>query len=177
MFVEYLRLISALGLSLLLACSSGNSALKEGDKAPDFSLRSAEGTAISLSDFRGKNTVVLYSHPKDQTPGCTEEACNFRDNLQGFKEIGVEILGVSVDDERSHKEFQQKYNLNFTLLADNDKRVSKMYGVLGPTGMSRRVTFVIDREGVIRKIFPDVDVSVHSDEVFEAVKWLVAQQN
>ncbi len=89
MFVEYLALISALGLSLLLACSNGNNVLKEGDKAPDFSLKSAKGTAISLSDFRGKSTVVLCSHPKDQTPGCTKEACSFRDSLQRFNLAGM----------------------------------------------------------------------------------------
>jgi peroxiredoxin Q/BCP len=125
-------------------CSSGDLVLKEGEKAPDFSLKSGNGTTIRLSDFRGKSNVVLYFYPKDQTPGCTKEACSFRDNFQSFKDVGAEILGVSVDDEKSHEEFQREYNLNFTLLADTDKQVNKRYGGFG-TVWSQQTSYVSDR--------------------------------
>jgi len=143
--------------------------LKEGDKAPEFALPSQDGNMIRLTDFRGK-TVILYFYPKDDTPGCTKEACSFRDNVSRFKELKTEILGVSVDDAKSHKEFQRKYNLNFTLLADADKKVTKLYGLKNLLGLADRVTFVIDKEGVIRKIFPHVDVSHHSEELLEFVR-------
>jgi peroxiredoxin Q/BCP len=119
--------------------------------------------------LRGKN-AILYFYPKDDTPGCTKEACSFRDDLSQFKNLNTEILGVSTDDIESHKGFQIKYSLNFTLLADPDKKVTTLYGVKTLFGVAERVTFVIDRDGVIRKIYPRVDVSHHSEELLQFVR-------
>jgi peroxiredoxin Q/BCP len=145
--------------------------LKEGDKAPDFALPSQDGNAVHLSDFHGKN-VILYFYPKDDTPGCTKEACGFRDAMSLFKELKTEILGVSTDAVESHKQFQKKHGLNFSLLADPDEKVTKLYGVKTLLGLAERVTFVIDRDGIIRKVFPRVDVSQHSAELVEFVRQL-----
>jgi thioredoxin-dependent peroxiredoxin len=120
----------------------------------------------------GKNVVVLYFYPMDDTPGCTKEACTFRDLNQDFKNAGAEILGISVDDMASHKKFQEKHKLPFTLLADADKKVTERYEVKNFIGKAKRVSFVIDGSGIIRKIYPDVDVSVHGQEVLAFVKTL-----
>lgn len=147
-------------------------ALKEGDVAPDFLLPSSEGRKISLKDFKGKKRVVLYFYPKDDTPGCTKEACGFRDTIRQFNALDTVILGVSLDDEESHKKFIEKYNLPFTLLSDVDSRVSKAYGVYKLKNMYgktywgiERTTFVIDKSGCIAKVFPKVKVDHHIDEV------------
>ena len=148
--------------------------LKEGDAAPDFTSRDAEGNAVRLSDFRGRN-VVLYFYPKDDTPGCTKEACSFRDASDVYGREGVKVLGVSLDDEASHRAFAEKYRLPFTLLADTDRSVSEAYGVYGERtfagrkymGLARK-TFLIDPEGRIKKIFDKVNVEQHADEVLAA---------
>jgi thioredoxin-dependent peroxiredoxin len=152
--------------------------LKEGDKAPAFKLPSVEGGDVSLKDFAGK-TVVLYFYPKDDTPGCTREACAFRDSQAALKKAGAVVLGVSPDSVESHQKFRAKYKLNFPLLADADKSVAKKYGAYGEkvmygkkvTGMIRS-TFVIGGDGVVRKVFPRVKVDGHSDKVLEAVSSL-----
>jgi peroxiredoxin Q/BCP len=144
--------------------------LKEGDKAPDFTLQSDDGKQVKLSGYMGVSNVILYFYPKDQTPGCTKEACNFRDNLSQFKDLNATVLGVSVDDIESHKAFKEKENLNFTLLADPDKTVTTEYGVLNMIGMSSRVTFVIDKEGIIRKIYPKVDPSENYKDLLALLK-------
>ena len=152
--------------------------LKEGDKAPAFKLPSVEGGDIGLKDFAGK-TVVLYFYPKDDTPGCTREACAFRDSQAALKKAGAVVLGVSPDSVESHQKFRVKYKLNFPLLADADKSVSKKYGAYGEkvlygkkvTGMIRS-TFVIDGDGVVRKVFPRVKVDGHADKVLEVVSSL-----
>lgn len=149
--------------------------LKIGDKAPDFELAYSEGKKVKLSGFRGKK-VVLYFYPKDDTPGCTKEACNFRDNFNQLKRLNVEVLGVSNDDEVSHKKFSEKFNLPFTLLCDVDKKVSKDYGVyqlknfMGKSyyGIVRS-TFLIDEKGMIEKIFDKVNPDVHINEVMKHV--------
>lgn len=147
-----------------------------GKKAPDFSLYDQNGNKIKLSDFKGKH-VVLYFYPKDDTPGCTKEACNFRDSLPKFKNINAIILGVSTDSVASHKKFAEKFNLPFSLLADEDKQVVEKYGVWKEKNMYgkkymgiERTTFVIDPEGKIKKIFPKVKVDNHHKEVLEALK-------
>lgn len=168
-----MRLVQSIVLWILIfGCGMGELTLKEGEKAPDFALQSQDGKLVRLSDFRGQKNIVLYFYPKDDTPGCTREACSFRDNISLFREVGTEILGVSVDDVESHKEFLKKYNLNFSLLADPDKQVTSRYGVKAWHGLAKRVTFVIDKQGVIRKIFFDVDVSKHSEEVLAFVRTL-----
>jgi peroxiredoxin Q/BCP len=146
--------------------------LKEGDKAPEFSLNDSTGKNVSLKDFKGKK-VVLYFYPKDDTPGCTKEACSFRDNLPRFSNINVEILGVSADSEKSHQKFMEKYNLPFTLLSDPDKSVINDYGVWQEKNMYGkktmgivRTTFLIDENGKILKIFPKVKVDGHSEEIY-----------
>ena len=148
--------------------------LKEGDAAPDFETRDAEGNAVKLSDLRGRK-VVLYFYPKDDTPGCTKEACSFRDGFAEFKRRGIEVLGVSTDDEKSHRKFAEKYSLPFTLLADTDHRVADLYGVYGEKqfmgrkymGVARK-TFLIDEEGRLRRVFDKVKVDEHADEVLKA---------
>ena len=145
--------------------------LKTGDVAPDFELLADDGKVIKLSDLRGK-TVVLYFYPKDDTPGCTMEACAFRDNLPRIQLKDGIVLGISLDDELSHQRFAQKYNLPFPLLADVDAAVSRQYGVYKEKNMYgrsfwgiERTTFVIDREGKVENVFRRVKVEGHADEV------------
>ena len=148
--------------------------IKEGDAAPDFEARDAEGNTVKLSDLRGRK-VVLYFYPKDDTPGCTKEACSFRDGFAEFERRGIKVLGVSTDDERSHRKFAEKYSLPFTLLADTDHAVADAFGVYGEKqfmgrkymGVSRQ-TFLIDEEGRVRKVFDKVKVDEHADEVLKA---------
>ncbi|MBC7909650.1 MAG: thioredoxin-dependent thiol peroxidase [Pyrinomonadaceae bacterium] len=148
--------------------------LKEGDAAPDFTTRDASGNEVKLSDFRGQK-VALYFYPKDDTPGCTKEACSFRDSDSVYREKGIKVLGVSLDDEASHQAFAEKFSLPFTLLADTDHSLSDAYGVYGEQtwgdkkymGVARK-TFLIDEDGKIKKVFDKVNVEQHSDEVLEA---------
>lgn len=128
--------------------------VKVGDVAPDFTLESASGEKISLSNYRGKKNVVLYFYPKDETMGCTREACGFRDRYEDFTRHGAEVIGVSSDSSEKHRAFMLHHRLPFTLLSDPDRRVRKLYGV--PQSMiflPGRVTYVIDREGKVRHIF------------------------
>lgn len=148
--------------------------LNEGDIAPDFTTKDQNGNTVKLSDFKGKR-VVLYFYPKDDTPGCTKEACSLRDSFDVFEEKGIKILGVSTDDEKSHQKFITKYNLPFDLLADTEKKIVESYGVWGEKNMYgkkyfgiNRTTFLIDGEGKIVKIFKKVKVDEHAEEVLEA---------
>lgn len=150
--------------------------LQSGDKAPAFKLSNQDGKKVSLSDFKGKK-VVLYFYPKDNTSGCTKEACSFRDTFPKFNKIDAEILGMSPDSVESHKKFAEKYNLPFTLLSNEDKDVLEKYGVWKQKSMYgrkymgvERTTFVIDEKGVIKKVFPKVKVENHHNEVLEALK-------
>jgi peroxiredoxin Q/BCP len=148
--------------------------LKVGDKAPDFSLLDEHGKPVSLKDYSGKNIVVLYFYPKDFTSGCTAEACSFRDNYQPFREKDAVVVGVSLDSVESHKKFSEKYNLPFSILSDSGKETAKAYGVLGIGGLlAKRVTFIIDKNGTIARIFPKVDVTKHSEEVLKAIDELL----
>ena len=149
--------------------------VKTGDQAPDFEGPTSDGSRLGLKDFVGKKNVVLYFYPKDDTPGCTKEACSFRDNLQQIRKMGAEIIGVSLDSIESHRKFADKYSLPFPLISDKDKRIAKEYGVLKDTGTSAsRVTFIIDRKGKVAKIFPKVDVTKHTEEVVMALKEIPA---
>ena len=150
--------------------------LQEGNKAPYFKLKDQNEKEISLSDYKGKN-VILYFYPKDNTSGCTAEACSFRDDFPKFKKVEAVILGVSPDSVESHKKFAKKYNLNFSLLADEDKEVIKKYDVWKEKSMYgrkymgvERSTFIIDSDGKIKKIFKKVKVQGHNEEVMEALK-------
>ena len=148
--------------------------VKEGTAAPAFKTTDANGEAVNLKDFRGKK-VVLYFYPKDDTPGCTKEACSFRDAFSRFKKQGITILGVSPDSEKSHQKFTAKYKLPFTLLADTDHSIADAYGVygekkfMGRTYMGiHRTTFLIDEKGKIKKVFEKVKPEDHADEVLGA---------
>jgi thioredoxin-dependent peroxiredoxin len=145
--------------------------LKEGDKAPEFTVATNAGGRVSLSDYLGKN-VILYFYPKDDTPGCTKEACAFRDSYGQFIRKGAVVLGVSTDSAKSHDKFVGKFQLPFPLLADEDKKVVEAYGVWGEkTFMGRkylgthRVTFLIGPDGRIKKIWPKVKPEEHAEEV------------
>ena len=148
--------------------------LQEGDKAPDFKSKDQNGAPIALKDFKGKK-VVLYFYPEDDTPTCTIEACNLRDNYALLKKKGFVILGVSPDDEKKHKKFEEKYNLPFTLIADPDKKIIEKYGVWGEKNMYgrkymglHRTTFLIDEKGIIVKIFKKPKSKIHSEEIVQA---------
>jgi len=145
--------------------------LKIGDKAPDIEAIDQNGNKIKLSDFKGKK-IVLYFYPKDNTPGCTKEACYFRDDLQKIKDKGAIVIGVSVDKLNSHKNFAKKYKLNFPLLVDDKKEITKKYGTLKFNMISRRVTYIIDENGKIRYVFPKVNPEGHSKEILEKLKEL-----
>lgn len=151
----------------------------EGRKAPAFELPSGDGGTVKLADLVRKGNVVLYFYPKDMTTGCTAEACSFRDNLAAVRKLGAQIVGVSADAPASHVKFTGKYELNFPLLSDIDNKVGKLYGVYKMKSMYgrqymgiERTTFVIDRAGIVQKVFPKVKVTGHTDEVVAALKAL-----
>jgi len=148
--------------------------LKEGTVAPDFTVKDENGETVRLKDLRGQK-VVLYFYPKDDTPGCTKEACAFRDAFAAYKKRNIKVLGVSVDSEASHKKFAIKYKLPFTLLADTDHAISDAYGVYGQKkfmGRSymgvKRMTFLIDEKGKVKKVFEKVNPEDHAQEVLDA---------
>ena len=145
--------------------------LKEGATAPAFSGKDQDGKTIRLSDYKGKK-VILYFYPKDDTPGCTAEACNLRDNYQGLLSKGFAIIGVSPDDEISHAKFRTKYTLPFSLIADHDASIIKAYGAWGEKKMYGRssmgvlrTTYVIDEQGKIKKVFTKVDTQNHTQQI------------
>ena len=148
--------------------------LTEGQKAPAFSSKDQNGNKVSLSDFKGKK-VVLYFYPEDDTPTCTEQACNLRDNFSLLKNEGIVVLGVSPDDEKKHKKFENKFHLPFTLIADPKHSIIDKYGVWGPKVMFgnhymglHRTTFLIDEKGIIRKIFLKPKSKQHTEEILKA---------
>ena len=151
--------------------------IKEGNKAPDFTALDQDGKKVKLSSFKGKKNIALYFYPKDMTPGCTTQACDFRDQQKNFK--STVILGVSIDSQERHQKFIEKHDLPFTLLADVDKKVVQKYGVwqekklYGKNFMGIvRSTFIIDKTGTVRKIFLKVKVKNHVEEVLSAIKEL-----
>jgi len=148
--------------------------LKEGDKAPDFAVNDGEGKTVRLKDLKGKK-FVLYFYPKDDTPGCTKEACSFRDSWSKFKRRGIEVFGVSLDSEKSHQKFTEKFSLPFRLLADTDRKLSESFGTYGKKKFmgreymgNHRMTFLIDEKGKIKKIFEKVKPEDHAEEVLAA---------
>ncbi len=150
--------------------------LKEHDTAPDFTTIDDQNNKVSLKNFRNKK-VILYFYPKDDTPGCTVEACNFRDNLPDFSKLNIEVLGVSKDDVASHTKFKNKYQLNFKLLADTDGEICNAYGVIGEKTMFgkkymgiNRTTFLIDEHGKIMQIWRNVKVDNHIDQILKVLK-------
>jgi len=169
---------AALGALLIAAGAQAQATPAEGEPAPAFRLQDQNGKWHSLEDYRGK-WVVMYFYPKDNTPGCTTQACELRDNIFAFREAGAVILGVSVDDVASHKAFAEEHSLPFAILADADKKVSTRYGVLtkfmGLMELVRRDTFIIDPQGRIAKHYMKVDPKGHSDLVLAELKRLGAK--
>jgi peroxiredoxin Q/BCP len=166
-------------LALLLAAGAARAeAPQVGAAAPAFRLQDQDGKWHSLADYKGK-WVAIYFYPKDDTPGCTTQACSFRDNIFAFNKEGAVILGISVDDVASHKAFAEKHGLPFTLLADADKSVARSYGVLktymGVMEMARRDTFIVDPQGRIAKHYESVNPEGHSQLVLEDIKALKAR--
>ena len=148
--------------------------LKIGDDAPTFTLPDSLGNQVSLNDYKGK-WVVLYFYPKDDTPGCTTEACHFRDDFKSLEAIGAKVIGVSIDDSFSHKKFAEKYNLPFPLLSDASGEVASRYGALNNflvIKLAKRYTYLINPQGKIAKIYLSVDTSKHSQEIIEDLKKL-----
>ena len=150
--------------------------LKEGQKAPEFTAADQDGNTVTLSQFSGKK-VVLYFYPKDDTPGCTTQACNLRDNYEALQSKGYQVLGVSVDNEKSHVKFIKKFNLPFPLLADTEHEIVEAYGVwveksmYGRTYMgTARTTFVINADGVIQEIFQKIDTANHTDQILSKIE-------
>ena len=149
----------------------------EGKKAPAFELLDADGKPVALKDLIGSSNLVLYFYPKDMTPGCTIEACSFRDNIAPIKKLGAKVVGISGDSTDSHGKFIAKHDLNFPMLADPGNKVCKLYGVYKMKSLYgrqflgiERTTFVIDKAGIVRRVFPKVKVNGHTEEVIEALK-------
>jgi peroxiredoxin Q/BCP len=167
-------LLSAMIWMTALPLQAGD-ILSAGQKAPDFTLYDFQGNAHNLTDYAGKK-VVLYFYPKDDTPGCTAEACNLRDNYSLLQEKGLVVLGISFDDADSHQAFTQKYNLPFTLLSDPDKKTAEAYGAKRGGLLSfigaRRITFLIDEKGTVLHVFDDVKTKSHSEQILQFLKGL-----
>ncbi len=147
-------------------------AVKVGDLAPDFTLTSQTGESVSLKDFQGKKSVVLYFYPKDDTPGCTVEACAFRDSYQVFKDAGAEVIGISSDNTQSHQQLVKKHNLPFILLSDTGNKVRQLYGVPATLWiLPGRVTYIIDQDGVVRHLFDSMlEFQRHVEEALSTLK-------
>lgn len=150
--------------------------LKAGDKAPNFTLKSDKEEDVSLSDFLGEKDVILYFYPRDNTSGCTKEACSFRDHIQPIQAKNAMVLGVSPDSVKSHQNFINKHNLNFTLLSDPDHKVAEAYGAWGEKSMYGRKymgiirsTFIIGKDGIIKHVFDKVKTAIHAEEVLEVL--------
>lgn len=174
--MKILLLVSVIGL-LITFCLRANAAanISVGDLAPDFSLLNQHGQTIILSDFHGK-WVVLYFYPKDDTPGCTKEACSFRDDISAFEKLGVNVLGISIDNQESHATFASKYKLPFSLLSDSDGKTAEAYGALSNLvliKLAKRHTYIIDPQGKVAKIYTNVKPNEHSKQLLDDLNKLL----
>jgi peroxiredoxin Q/BCP len=159
-----------MGIMAMLGLASA-AEVAEGTKAPAFEAQDQNGAQVRLSDYQGKAAVVLYFYPKDDTPGCTAEACSLRDGFAAIKAAGAVVLGVSADTTMSHKAFAEKFHLPFSILADPDLRIIEAYGVKMPlVGIAKRVTFLIDRKGIVRKVITDTRTKDHDQQVLAFLK-------
>ncbi|MBI3223297.1 MAG: peroxiredoxin [Nitrosomonadales bacterium] len=171
-WIAVVAVLAVFAVLLVARAARSGELPKVGSPAPNFNLPDQNGTTHTLQDFRGK-WLVLYFYPKDDTPGCTQEACAFRDDLNQLAEMGSEVVGVSVDDSTSHAEFAKKYHLPFPLLADKTGEVAASYGALMNLGiikLARRFTFLIDPQGNISKVYLSVETSRHSKEIIDDLK-------
>lgn len=166
--------MSAHDISDASAGNTGKGRVQVGDSAPDFALPTQNGEPVRLSDFLGKQAVVLYFYPKDNTTGCTAEACAFRDSYEVFKDAGAEVIGVSSDSEESHQEFAAQHRLPFVLLSDRNGELRRQYGVPTTFGLlPGRVTYVIDKQGIVRHIFSSqINVQKHVTDALETLRAL-----
>jgi peroxiredoxin Q/BCP len=139
---------------------------QQGETLPDLDLTTENGEHVSTGELTGQKTV-LYFYPKDDTPGCTKEACAFRDRMEDYTEAGIQVYGVSLDSPDSHREFREKYDLNFPLLTDDEGRAAETLGVLGDRGTARRVTFLLAPDGTISNTYPEVTPDTHADEILK----------
>lgn len=155
-------IIILMGITML---SGSDTTLSIGDDAPDFTLPDENGKAHTLSDYQG-HRVVVYFYPKDDTPGCIKEACNFRDHFAGFEKENIKVFGISYDSPESHQQFKEKYDLPFTLLSDRDKKVAKTYGTDRPL-VPKRMTFLVDEKGLIIKVYEKVSVTTHGEDILK----------
>ena len=166
--------VATMGILSLLGLSANASDLTPGTKAPDFAAQDQHGKTVKLSDFASKQIVVLYFYPKDDTPGCTKEACSFRDGHAALQAAGVVVLGVSGDDVTSKKTFAENYHLPFSILADPDKKIIEAYGVkrMAITGWAQRITFIIDKAGIVRHVVTNVNTTAADKQVLELIQGL-----
>jgi len=172
--MQYKKCTLSILIFIMLFSSSSHAEIKEGAAAPDFELIDQYNKPHKLSDYQGK-WIVLYFYPKDDTPGCTTEACNFRDDIFKIRKLNAEVLGVSVDNAESHKKFSEKHGLPFPLLSDGDAEVAKSYDALfslGPIKTAKRHSFIINPEGKLAKIYRDVSPDEHSDEIIRDLETL-----
>jgi len=173
--MQKLLLLTAIlfsGIFLTQCQNKSKNKLEVGDKLPEFSLLDQDGASFKLSDYKNQ-AMIIYFYPKDDTPGCTKEACKFRDEFEVFTDLKAKVIGISSDDVASHKAFAEKYNLPFTLLADTDKKVRKLFGVpsFGAGLIPGRVTYIIDKEGIIRYVFNNMkQAEMHIDKSLEILK-------
>ena len=174
-----LKLCTALALLAAAGCAPGqraDTAVKVGDLAPDFGRMTYDATPVSLSALRGTHFVVLYFYPKDDTPGCTAEACAFRDSYAAFTNINAVVIGVSGDPDASHRAFVEKHRLPFLLVSDRDGGLRAAYGVPAVSGMPGRVTYVIDRRGIVRHVFASqADAAAHAQNALDVVRELARE--
>jgi peroxiredoxin Q/BCP len=165
-----LKVLSIIGMVVVIiyvVLAQTDLKLKVGDKAPDFTLQDAYGKSFHLSSFKGKVPVIVYFYPKAGTSGCTKEACGIRDDWSKFEQNKIPVLGISTDDKPAIKKFIDDYKLNFPLLSDADKKVSKEYGVIGMLGYDKRVTFIVDKNSKIADVMEVKDIANHSKTVLE----------
>lgn len=176
--MKYILIFLSLGLAFFVYKNNQHSkTLLVGSDAPLFNLPDSNQNMHALSDFKG-HWLVLYFYPKDDTPGCTKEACHFRDDSSAFEKLGAKVVGISVDNSQSHAAFEQKYRLPFPLLSDVDGQVAASYGALtnlGVVKLAKRFTFLIDPNGAVAKIYQEVDSAVHSKEILSDLTLLSAQ--
>lgn len=166
-----LLLLVFITLSLSTACAKKGAHLKPGDSAPNVTLQDQTGADRSIVSFRGQ-PLLVYFYPKNNTPGCTAEACAFRDVWDRYEAAGVAVVGVSSDDVESHAKFAKEQNLPFTLLADTEAELAEGFGLKSRLGFHPRMSFLLDKEGIIRAVYPDVDPGVHAEEVLDDIERL-----